>query len=125
MTDYAYDAGSERDEEERRREAGRIEAADRRVLEEWMGGQEGRYYMLRFLDKCHIYQGSFTAGEPDTTAYKLGEEHIGKQLMLDLIRFVPELYAKMMAEENLRQENRRAKAEKRAKEADEQGTLGV
>jgi hypothetical protein len=117
--ELTYDAADPIAVSNAEREKARRDLADKRVLEQLMGGQEGRDWTYRFLERFHIYESCFTPGQADVTAFKLGEENIGKQFMLELHRAVPELYAKMMHEANIAEQARKARLEKRNKGKDE------
>lgn len=73
--------------------------SDDTVLHNVMNDPAGRAWMYRRLLDCHIYGSTFVAGEPDTTAYRIGEENIGKRFLAELQRAAPELYLTMLAEQ--------------------------
>lgn len=76
-----------------------VRGADDTVLRNLMGEPAGRAWMYRLLIRCHIYGSVFVGGEPDTTAYRIGEENIGKRFLAELQRATPELYLTMLAEQ--------------------------
>ena len=55
---------------------------DADVLRALMMGKHGRAWLYRLLERCNIYGDPFAPGQGDVTAFKLGQENIGKQLML-------------------------------------------
>lgn len=79
--------------------------ADADVLRSIMMTKPGRAWLYRFLEKCNIYGESFTPGQPDVTAFKLGNENVGRQLMLAAMNASTDLYVKMVNEQ--REEERR------------------
>src|ERR1700678_3661790 len=70
---------------------------DALVIEMILDAPEGRDWFYRLLERCHIYGSPFSPGQPDLTAFRLGEENIGKQLLADA-QAVPNLYLKMIRE---------------------------
>jgi hypothetical protein len=86
--------------EAKRKEQGRRRRADNDVLRKLMHDVDGRDWLYRKLEACHIYQTSFSPGQPDVTAFNLGMENFGKQLMLEAQRASADLYVKMIKEQN-------------------------
>jgi hypothetical protein len=117
--ELTYDAGDTVQVSNAEREKARRDQADKRVLEQLMAGQEGRDWVFRFLERFHIYESCFSPGQADVTAFRLGEENIGKQFMLELMTTTPDLYVKMMSEAKIAEEARKARLEKRNKGKDE------
>jgi len=117
-TDPAAEANAKRDEARKARE-------DADVLRSIMMKKTGRAWMHRLLSRCHIYSSPFAPGQADVTAYALGEENIGKQLMLAVMTVSSELYVKMMdeqrAEEDRLNEVRRREERNRQREDDDIG----
>lgn len=81
----------------------------------------GVFYEL--LSACHIFSTPFVPGQPDTTAFAMGEENVGKKLMMGAIDADAALYMKMLAEhkaEDQRQQEVRNREEaKRQKQSEE------
>lgn len=84
---------AKREEQARRR-------SDDLVVQQIMDARSGRDWMYRKLAAMHIYETTFIPGQPDTTAFKLGEENIGKQFLADLQRSCPSQYLLMLSEQN-------------------------
>jgi len=87
------------------RDAAAKARADADQLRTIMMTKPGRAWLYRFLERCNIYGDSFTPGQPDVTAFKLGNENIGRQLMLTAMNASADLYVKMVNEQ--REEERR------------------
>jgi hypothetical protein len=92
----AYDAGDRShvaERQKRRRFAAGREDGDLVWL---MNQREGRRFLWRLLQSCHLYETSFTG--TNATFFREGERNVGLQVLLDVIRLCPELHARMMAE---------------------------
>ena len=85
--------------------------------------KQGRAFLYRFLERCNIYGDTFSVGQPDATAFKLGQENIGKQLMLAAMDASADLYVQMIREQ--KEEEARLDAvrrtERKNREAQEPG----
>lgn len=93
-----YDASDPVAENNARRDETRRQRDDAETVRRLLSHRNGRAWLYRVLERCHIYGTPFTAGEPDTTAFRLGEENIGKQMMMLAIDVCPDLYLTMLAE---------------------------
>lgn len=95
MTDQAagYDAGDRAHVSERQKKRRlRAEQADADLL--WLMNQrEGRRFMWRLLQSCHLYETSFTG--TSATFFREGERNVGLQVLADITRLCPDLYARM------------------------------
>ena len=78
-----------------------------------LADKNGRAWLYRFLDSCHINNTPFAAGQPDVTAFHLGEENVGKRVLMQAMTASTDLYMKMITEQ---QEEERRRAEVRRKE---------
>ena len=67
-----------------------------------MSDQPGRKWMHDLLVRCHIFQTAFAAGQPDTTAFRLGEQNTGLQIFADVIAAAPSDYVLMMNEASIK-----------------------
>ena len=90
-TDPIAEGNAHRDELRRQRE-------DAQVLRRLMDNRNGRAWLYRILERCHIYASAFAPGEPETTFFRMGEENIGKQMMMAAMAAAPDLYMAMLAE---------------------------
>lgn len=108
-----YDATDPVAENNLRRDDVRRDRQDKDVLRKLMHGREGRSWLYRKLESCHIYSSTFSPGQPDLTAFQLGEENIGKRLMLEAQNASVDLYMQMIREQ---QEEERRQEDERRKE---------
>lgn len=102
-----YDATDPKAEEALRREAGRREAADRRVIADLMAGQEGRDWVYRKFE----FGGSADPFDtnPYVCYYNLGNERLLAALRKEITDLVPDLYVKMMNEQKIKAQAREDK----------------
>ncbi len=118
-------------EEKRQREEERQRARnDADVLRKVMFTKEGRDWLYRKLDACHIFGNPFSPGAADITAFNLGEQNVGKMLLAEAMDASPDQYMQMMRERREEEKRlakvRRADAESMTPEArDAQEALGV
>jgi hypothetical protein len=89
--DPVAESNAHRDELRRQRE-------DAQTLRQLMAHRNGRAWLYRILERCHIYASAFAPGEPETTFFRMGEENIGKQMMMAAMAAAPDLYMEMLAE---------------------------
>jgi hypothetical protein len=80
-------------------EQARRKREDADVIRKLLHDKNGRAWLYRLLERCHIYEHSFFGEETHTTAYRLGEENIGKRLMLEVIDASGDLYITMIREQ--------------------------
>lgn len=104
-TRETFDASDQAATDNASRDAAAKARADADQLRKIMHDKPGRAWLYRFLERCNIYGDSFTPGQPDVTAFKLGNENIGRQLMLAAMDASTDLYVKMVNEQ--REEERR------------------
>lgn len=105
-----------------RREVARIAREDADVLRLLMHTKPGRAWLFRFLAKCNIMGDSFAPGQPDVTAFRLGQENIGRQLWLAAQGASIDLYMQMVKEqqaEEKRLEDVRRTEERKRRQAEE------
>lgn len=91
-TDVAAEANAKRD-------AARRERNDLDVLRKVLNDKKGRDFLYRFLDSCHINNTPFAPGQPDVTAFHLGEENVGRRVLLLAMTASTDLYMKMITEQ--------------------------
>ena len=98
MTDPAagYDAGDRTHVSERqKRRRLQSQREDDDLL--WLMNQpEGRRFLWRLLQACHLSDSSFTG--TSATFFREGERNVGLQVLADITRLCPELYARMAGE---------------------------
>lgn len=94
-----FDASDAVAESNAKRDVARRERADLDVMRGVMHTKQGRDWLYRFLNACHINNTPFAPGQPDVTAFHLGEEHVGKQVLLLAMTASTDLYMKMIQEQ--------------------------
>lgn len=94
-----FDATDPAAEANAKRDAARRERADLDVLRKLMNDKKGRDFLYRFLDACHINNTPFAPGQPDVTAFHLGEENVGKRFLSLAMTASTDLYMKMIQEQ--------------------------
>jgi hypothetical protein len=118
-----YDATDPAAEQNARRDEARRQRDTIDVMRAILGTKKGRAWLCDKLEKCHIYGSPFMPGQPDATAFALGEENVGKQLMLEAIDADAGSYMKLLAErkeeEARQQEVRNREERKRQQQSDE------
>lgn len=92
----AYDAGDRTHVSERHtRRRLRVEREDADFI--WLMNQkEGRRFVWRLLKICHLYESSFTG--TSAIIFREGERNVGLQVVADITRLCPNLFARMMGE---------------------------
>lgn len=61
-----------------------------------LSSQEGRRFLWRYLEKCKVFETSFTGNS--TTFFNEGMRNVGLMLIADINEAEPEAYLKMMNE---------------------------
>ncbi len=117
-----FDATDPAAEANAKRDAARQAREDSDVLRLLMHSKQGRAWLYRFLSKCNIYGDTFSGEETHTSAFKQGQENIGKQLMLETQAASVDLYMKMIKEQQdeekrLDEVRRRERKQRDAEEA--------
>lgn len=98
------DASDEVTTNNRRSDAARYRKDDLGVLRKMMHDPKGRSWLHRTLEFCDIYGSPFTPGQADTTAFHLGQQNVGKRLLIDSMEASPDLYMLMIREAREEQE---------------------
>jgi hypothetical protein len=98
MADDSYDASDETAENNAKRDEARKQREDHETLKRLLSHKNGRAWFYRVLEKCHIYGTPFMPGEAETTFFRLGQEDVGKRMMLEAVYACPDLYMTMLAE---------------------------
>jgi len=116
-----FDAADPAAEDNARRDEVRRDREDADVYRVIMHTKNGRAWLYRRLERGHIYGSTFAPGQPDLTAFQLGEENYAKRIMLEAQAASVDLYMTMIkeaqAEERRAAETRRK--EQRSRERDE------
>ena len=100
-----YDAADPVAENNARRDEARRRREDAQTIRRLMVDVSGRAWLYRILERCHIYASAFAPGEPETTFFRMGEENIGKQMMMAAMAAAPDLYMQMLAEARKQEEH--------------------
>lgn len=124
-----YDAGDQAAVDNLAKEAARREAEDNETVRKWMSHPKGRDLLWRICNEtCHLGE-TFTAvddhNRSDThrTYLHLGERNIGAWLDARL-RCHPELYVKMLQEQQIERELRNTRLLKQNERKDERDGPG-
>lgn|SRR5215475_1034103 len=94
---YAFDAGDPVAENNAQRDDARRQRDDAETLRRLLSHRNGRAWMFRLLEACHIWNSPFAPGQPDTTAFALGEQNVGLRLYSSIQAF-PDLMTMMLVE---------------------------
>ena len=92
-----YDASDPKAIARAKSAAGRRKKADEDVVKAIMKTANGRSWLFRILEACHIFQPSIVIGQPDATAFREGERNVGLRL-LQIVQRMTELYLVMIKE---------------------------
>jgi len=79
-----------------------------------MGDSRGRVWMFDFLSDCGLYETTFVAGQPDTSANLEGRRGAALRCLQQIDTHCPELYLQMLREarnDSQRVKDREAKDE--------------
>ena len=93
-----YDASDEKQVAKARKQAEFDKALELDVIRGIMKSPAGRKWIYGKLERCHIYGNPFVAGEPDSTAFRLGEANIGRMFLADVQEAASEDYLVMIRE---------------------------
>jgi len=81
----SYDASNRKQVREREKELKIVENNRLAYTRRIMSDAAGRKWMHDILVRCHIWQTAFAATQPDTTAFRLGEQNLGLQYSADVM----------------------------------------
>lgn len=99
MNDYTESPQERNARRKAEREAAALQRQRDQVLFDLLGAPAGRDWVYDLLSRCGIYQIGFVPGQPDSTAFNLGQRNIGLGLMADITRVAPDLYVEMLQEQ--------------------------
>lgn len=99
-TEKPYDASDPKAVNNARKKAGRKKADELEAVRVVMGTAQGRAWMFNLLESCMIFGNPFVPGQPDSTAFNLGQANVGKRLLSDIMVAAPEQYMAMCKEGN-------------------------
>lgn len=92
-----FDASDPKAVELQKIAAGRRKQLDQNVVKSLMNTVEGRSWVWRLLESCHIYHSSLDINNPQVTAFNEGERNVGLRVMAMVVG-ESELYMQMMKE---------------------------
>lgn len=94
----SYNADDKKQVEKARKEAEFSESLKLDVVRGIMATPAGRKWIYGILERCHIYGNPFSPGQPDSTAFNLGEANIGRIFLADVQAAASEDYLVMLRE---------------------------
>ena len=59
----------------------------------------GKYFLWWLLEQCHVLQNSFDADSERATAFRLGEQNIGLQVLSAIERVDPQAWLRLREEQ--------------------------
>lgn len=60
--------------------------------------QSGRLWLWDLLESCHCFASPFQPGQPDSSAFRCGEQNVGLRLIAQITRVQPDAFILMMKE---------------------------
>ena len=93
-----YDASNPEQVNFARIKAGRKHTERLRVVRALMENKECRAWIYDLLAFCNVGSSPFVQGQPDATAFKLGQQNVGLMILSDINMAAPELYMQMITE---------------------------
>ena len=93
-----YDTGDKESVNNARKKASRIRASRLRFVAAAMENKEGRAWFYDFLVFCDIYGNPFMEEETHKTAFKLGQQNVGKMVLGYIMDAAPDEYLTMLSE---------------------------
>lgn len=97
-----YNAGDAQHVAHRQKSRKTRDLQKKAALRRLMSDAEGRMWMWDLLTRCGIYQSSFSP-EALGMAFQEGQRNIGLHLTAEINRLSPEMYARMVAENQTRE----------------------
>lgn len=82
-----------------KRDAERVEAERRIVVQSVLKHPAGREWFYNFLAECGVYQTPFTPGDAYATAFNCGQQNVGLRLVATLVAASPGDYMQMLKEQ--------------------------
>lgn len=97
-TDESYDTSDNKQVNIKRKKAARTRADRLKFIQAAMQHEQGRAWFCDIINRCRVFDNTFYGEETHNTAFKLGEQNIGKMILSDVLEAAPEQYMTMMAE---------------------------
>lgn len=96
--DEPYDASDPEKVSARKAEVGRRAKSDEQLLSAIMDLAEGRAFIWKLLQECHIWSSTFDYDNPHGTSFREGERNIGLRLFARVSAVAAEQYQLMVKE---------------------------
>lgn len=93
-----YDASDPKRVNDTRKKASRLRQKRLDFVRQMMDSQEGRLWCYGLLESCVIFGNPLQPGQSDVTFFNIGQQNVGKRILVDITEAAPEMYMKMMAE---------------------------
>lgn len=97
----SYDASNPAAINLARKKYSRKKANRLHVIKALMDLPQGRAWMYDLLEFCHIYHTPFVAGQPDSSAFRAGEQNVGQKILSDVVEANPDAYMQMCKESKI------------------------
>lgn len=94
----SYNASEKTSVDKKKTEVGRQRKNDEDVVQQLLSTSNGRSWMWRLLERCHIFDICADMDNPNSTYFQLGERNIGNILLSNVMRAAPDLYMIMAKE---------------------------
>lgn len=98
IAEKPYDAGDPEQVNQARKRAGRKKRDELDFMKHIMEMQQGRAWMYKLLEDCKCFGSPIVPGDPYFTYHNIGEQNIGKRLLIEINEAAPEEYVLMMRE---------------------------
>lgn len=94
----SYDTSDNKQVNIKRKKAARTRADRLKFIQAAMQHEQGRAWFCDIINRCRVFDNTFYGEETHNTAFKLGEQNIGKMILSDVLEAAPEQYMTMMSE---------------------------
>lgn len=96
--DESYDTSDREKVNKARKKSSRTRADRLKFIRAAMQHEEGRAWFYDIIQRCRVFDNCFYSEQTHDTAFRLGEQNIGKMLLSDVLESAPEQYMTMMNE---------------------------
>ena len=96
--EQSYDTSDKEAVNKTRKKAARTRADRLKFVRAAMQHEEGRAWFNDIINRCRVFDNTFYGEETHNTAFKLGEQNIGKMILADVLEAAPEQYMNMTTE---------------------------
>lgn len=101
IAEEPYDTSSKEQVNKARKKAARTRKDRLEFVKASMSLEEGRSWFYDIMNRCAVFTNPFEGEDTHRTAFRLGEQNIGKQILVDVLDAAPDQYMRMI-EENKR-----------------------